>query len=109
MTTRREALLTLGALALIPACGSSPPAGSPDTGPDGCRATSISDNHDHALVVPMADVTAGTPRTYSIAGTAGHSHDVTLTAADFTVLAAGSVIVTSTVAEGHQHTVTIRC
>jgi hypothetical protein len=57
----------------------------------------------------MADVEAGTPRTYDISGTAGHSHTVSLSAADFSVLeTTGSLIVTASTAEGHDHMVTIR-
>lgn len=116
MTTRREMLLTFGALALVPACSSS--SGGTDAGPraDGggraCASTTstISSNHGHELTVPGADVAAGTSQTYDIQGTSGHAHSVTLGAADFTVLrSAGSVIVASTAGGGHMHMVTVRC
>ncbi len=109
MTTRREALVALGALALIPACGTSSPAAPTDTGPAGCRGT-ISSNHGHTLTVPRADVDAGTARDYDIRGSAGHTHTVSLSAADFTLLqTTGSVIVTSSSGAGHDHMVTVNC
>lgn len=116
MTTRREMLSTLAALAFFPACSSS--GGGTDAGPrsDGggssCAATTstIGSNHGHELTVPGADVAAGASRTYDIQGSSGHAHSVTLGAADFTVLrTSGSVIVTSTAGSGHTHMVTVRC
>jgi hypothetical protein len=49
-------------------------------------------NHGHALVVSVADVLAGVPKTYDINGGSGHSHEVTLSAADFATLRAGGVV-----------------
>jgi hypothetical protein len=52
----------------------------------------ISNNHNHALEIPMADITAGATKCYNAAGTAGHNHYVTVTAADFTTLKGGGVV-----------------
>jgi hypothetical protein len=109
MTTRREALVALGALALVPSCGTSTPAMPTDGGPPGCPGM-ISSNHGHRLTVPQADVDAGTARDYDIRGSAGHTHTVSLSAADFTLLqTSGSVIVTSSAGGGHEHMVTVNC
>lgn len=109
MTTRREALVALGALALVPSCGSSPAAPADGGGLAGCSDT-IAGNHGHVLTVPQADVDAGTPRDYDIRGSAGHTHTVSLSAADFTLLqTSGSVIVMSSAGGGHDHMVTISC
>ena len=70
----------------------------------------IGANHGHSLVVPIADVEAGAEQTYDIAGSGGHPHFVTLTAAHMSQLAEGrSVTVTSTSGGGHTHSVTVRC
>lgn len=132
-TTRREflhaAVVLGGASALgstlgAAGCSSSPapadaPAPRPDTpvapadsGPFTCGGTTadIAANHGHAITVPLADVTAGTDRTYDITGTSLHMHAVTVTAADFATLATGApVTVTSTTGGGHTHRVTVRC
>lgn len=75
-----------------------------------CRPPMISANHGHALVVSAADVAAHVTKTYSIKGTSGHDHLVTITAAQFTQLGAGqAVTVASTNVAGHTHTVTVTC
>ena len=49
-------------------------------------------------------------RTYSIQGSSGHAHEITLTAADFEALAVdGEVTVTSTSDGSHTHDVTVTC
>ncbi len=48
-----------------------------------------SDPHD--LSVPLADLTAGVEKTYESTGN-GHTHNVTLTAADFEALANGETV-----------------
>ncbi len=51
-----------------------------------------------------------TPRTYDIQGGAVHTHSVTFSAAQLAQLKAGSMVtVTSSVGDGHQHTVTEAC
>lgn len=70
----------------------------------------ISANHGHELVVSEADVLAAADKTYDITGTSMHSHSVTITAAQFGMLAQGtSVMVTSTSGGNHTHTVTVTC
>lgn len=72
--------------------------------------SAISSNHGHSLTVSTADVQSGVERTYTIQGTSGHNHDVTITAANFTTLSSGQTIqVTSTSGNGHTHAVTVSC
>lgn len=52
----------------------------------------ISQNHGHALEIPYDDVIAGVEMTYDASGSAAHCHEVTITAADFAILAGGGTI-----------------
>ena len=68
---------------------------STSTGGVTCAATivaAISANHGHALEIPLADIEAGVEMTYSAQGSAGHCHQVTLTADDFAALQAGGTV-----------------
>jgi hypothetical protein len=91
----------------------------------GAEATAISNNHmqgnetPHTLMtIAAGDISGGGNMTYALemgGGANMHSHDITLTAADFTtLLGGGSVTVTSTPHMGgggnsHMHDVTISC
>jgi hypothetical protein len=83
--------------------------------PASCGAETIANNHGHTLAIPVADLGATTEKVYSIAGTAGHDHTITLTAAQLaTVKGGGTVTVTSTVTDAagfgsHSHDVTVAC
>lgn len=114
---------TAGALLLaIPAyslmdCSSSDdsPNPNPNPNPDNdCLQngtnSSIGANHGHTLTVSIADINAGTQKTYNIQGSAPHPHEVTLTAADFNALSANtSIVKTSTTEDSHSHSVTVSC
>lgn len=77
---------------------------------NGASASSISGNHGHNLIVSSADVNAGVEKTYTIDGSSGHSHSVTVTAANFNTLKSNQQIsVNSTTGNGHMHSVTISC
>jgi hypothetical protein len=83
-----------------------------DAGSAGCAApgVTIGTNHGHVLTVPPADVAAGADQTYDIRGTSGHTHSVTITAANFATLAGGgTVMVTSSNGAAHTHAVTVIC
>lgn len=70
----------------------------------------IAGNHGHVLIIPRADLDATTDKTYSIQGSADHSHDVSFTAAQLADLKAGrTVSVVSTVTMAHQHGITELC
>lgn len=75
-----------------------------------CTPPVISANHGHAVVVPAADVTAAVTKTYSIRGSSGHDHTITITKAQFVALAGGaSITVRSTSGAGHTHDVKVTC
>lgn len=119
-TTRREFLSGLMHGALVPvaiglsasACGDG---GSGEPGGDAgvlCSSTgvSISSNHGHTLEVPLADVAAGTEKTYTLTDNGSHEHTVVVTAAQFAQLASGTeVTARSDVFGAHSHGVTITC
>jgi len=125
--TRKRFLLSLfgsTAAVLLDACGgggggySSPapmptPTPPPPPPPASCGASgsAIAGNHGHVLNFVKTDTDPPTsPKTYDIMGTADHTHSVTLTAAQLDQLHSGAtVVVTSTVAFGHQHDVTVSC
>ncbi len=72
--------------------------------------TTIGGNHGHTVDVTIGDVLAGVEKTYTFTGT--HTHSITVTAAQFTTIAAnGSVMVISTPGgvDDHTHLVTITC
>ena len=77
-------------------------------------AVSIGSNHGHtAPTVPYADINTSTQMTYALgAGSAGHSHNVTVTATDFSNLKSSATpinISTDADGTGHSHTVTFTC
>jgi hypothetical protein len=77
-----------------------------------CGATAISGNHGHSLTIPAADVDSMVSKTYSIAGTAGHDHTITLTPAQLAqIKLMNAVTVTSTIggSPSHTHDVTVNC
>ncbi|MFZ5550424.1 MAG: hypothetical protein ACOZJX_17140 [Pseudomonadota bacterium] len=109
--TRKGFLGALGGGTVVlwlQACGGG---GDDDNGgPVQCGANSITGNHGHALTIPEADLSSATDKVYSIQGSAGHDHTVTLTAAQLAMLRAGqSVDVTSSTGASHNHVVTARC
>ena len=68
----------------------------------------------HTLVVPLADVTAGTAQNYMLTAggnpqPTGHTHMLPVSAANFTTLKnTGSVTLMSST-DGHSHMVTLTC
>jgi hypothetical protein len=113
--TRRQFLGTAVLGTAVAACGGGDDGGGGGD-PKDClvngTSTLISSNHGHAVTVSMADVMAGVDKTYSIMGSASHTHMVTVTAANFASLMNnpdGSVMVTTTTTNAHMHTVTILC
>ena len=107
-------LVYFGVGAAVAGCGEDPAegTGTPSCSTFGGKATSITANHGHVLAVPVAHF-AGGDHTYTIDGTSGHSHSITLTAAQLAdIMAGSSVQVASTesaVPVVHNHTVTVGC
>ena len=114
-------LIAVPAYTLVNCSSSDDSSDNPDPDPDpngntiaNCldngTVSSISANHGHTLSVSQADVEAGAERMYSIQGSSGHDHMVTLTAAAFTALQGNNnITVNSTNDDGHTHSVTVRC
>ncbi len=86
---------------------------APPTSTASCSANgtvvAIAANHGHVLVVSKADVAAGTQKMYSIQGGSQHDHTVTVTAAQFAMLAANTSVSTVSSATGHTHSITVSC
>lgn len=85
----------------------------------GAEATSIAGNHPMGahtvMTIPTADIDAAQDATYTVelgGGMGGHTHEITITAADFAELSAGNTIsVTSTTGgnNDHTHVIMIAC
>ncbi|MEK6627528.1 MAG: hypothetical protein AABY53_02790 [Bdellovibrionota bacterium] len=75
--------------------------------------TSVGTNHGHsATSIPSADINTAIQQTYTIgAGSAGHTHSVTVAASNFTDLKANTSVNITTTADGtgHTHLITINC
>jgi hypothetical protein len=85
-------------------------AAPPPACSNGATAQSISLNHGHLLTIPKADAVAGVQKVYSIKGTSAHTHNVTITAANFVSLKNRQVVtVTATAGAGHTHVVKVIC
>lgn len=117
--TRKEFCEKLGGgtvLLLFQACGggsdSPAPAPGPAPAPAACGASGgqIAGNHGHVLTIPQVDLDSMVAMTYGIAATAGHNHLVTFTPAQLqTLKGGGTVTVTSTLTDAHDHAVTASC
>src|SRR5688572_21799775 len=82
---------------------------------DDLMATStIDDAHDHTVTIPLSDIVAAMPGSFTFSVVSGHTHTIDLTAADFASLkSGGSVTKTSSVETGaigaHDHDATLTC
>jgi len=110
-------LISLPILSVI-GCGSDDDAAEvtptdPPVASENCEngaVGTISNNHGHSLTVTTAEVEAGVEKTYTIQGTSGHDHSITLSPANFTTLADGEGLdIDSSVGGGHTHIVTVFC
>ncbi len=72
-------------------------------------AAQITCRHGHVLIVTAADLSAGTDKTYSIEGTATHTHMVTVTAVMFDELKQGMTVEIFVPSAVQSHTVFIKC
>jgi hypothetical protein len=98
---------------MSPAPAPMPP---PPPGPvTSCSAITITGNHGHSLVIPVADLNSMVDMTYNIQGTADHNHTITLTPVQLgqikgrmaaTVI---SSIASSMTTSSHSHDVTSNC
>jgi len=102
-----------GVTITISACGgggsSSPTAPSNPTPPLGAgdKAGSISANHGHTVAITAAQLTAAAAVSLQLTVGDGHSHGVTLSAAEVTQIAGSARVSKESSSDtGHSHTVT---
>ena len=99
-------------VAALAGCGGDDGGGSVDAPAAVCTtpAAAIQGNHGHTITVTLTEVNAGVDKMYDITGTSIHSHMVTITAADFVMIKAGTTrMVVSTTGGGHTHPVNVMC
>lgn len=66
--------------------------------------------HTHSFTVPKEDVAAGVEKSYTLSNVNSHTHQVTLSAAQFSELQSNhSISATSTSDSGHTHSITVSC
>lgn len=119
-------LLGIPAISLL-GCSSSDDGGDPNPNPNpdpdpdpdpqaNClengtdTSVASSAGHTHSFTVPKEDVSAGVEKTYVTSNVNAHTHEITITAAQFATLQENnSVTATSTSDSGHTHNVTVSC
>jgi len=85
------------------------PAMDPPEWVTACKA-SFTGKDEHELVIPAADLASTEERTYDVQGIAGHSHQLTISAADFETLRKGGPLTRHTSRlsdDSHMHQVAI--
>ncbi len=93
-----------------PAPAPTPGAPPPPPPPTNCTGLVFSANHGHILTIPAADMNSSVTKTYSVQGTGGHDHQVTLSPGQIAQLRAGGMISVSTTFDaGHAHTMSGGC
>ena len=92
-----------------PAPGAAP-APAPPPPLTNCTGLVFSANHGHILTIPAADLNSSVTKTYSVQGTGGHDHQVTLSPGQLAQLRAGGMVsVGTTFDAGHAHTMSGGC
>jgi hypothetical protein len=115
----------VGVAILVPACGGddddmSGTGGASGTGGNtgagkcesGTVVPEIGSNHGHTLTVPLADVMAGTDKSYMLTTGNNHTHMLDVTAASFSALKASGMVsglVTVADSTGHMHAILLTC
>jgi hypothetical protein len=112
MMNRREfttsaAMAVLGGAAISIGCGgggsSSPSAATP---PQPDIVATVESNHGHAGTITSAQLLAGNAVDLDIQGTSGHTHKVSLSAAEVASIRAGVRVQKQSSGSPHTHTVT---
>jgi hypothetical protein len=110
MTRKQFLLAVAGAVGagFVMACGGDEESDEPCT--NGVAVT-FTDQHGHTINILKSDIDAGVNKTYTTAGTADHTHSVTLTGAQLASLLTGvQVMVTSgSGGDGHTHVIRANC
>ena len=113
MPDRKTFILQLagGGLGLmLGGCGGGGGEDPPVVAAAACGRFDFSANHGHALSLSAADLDSTVARTFSVQGSAPHSHQVTLSPAQLAALKAGlSVVVATSVDATHSHDVSGSC
>lgn len=102
--------LGTGAAWALQACGGGGYSGG-STPTSSCSAA-IGTNHGHTLTITVTDLESAADKIYDIAGSADHTHSVSLTLSQLSSLKSGiSVSVTSTPGgvDNHSHVVNASC
>ena len=118
MATRREFFVEVGKAFPVIAGASYLLSCSSDDSPTGggggqsdliVSTSSVDAGHSHTASIRRDELSSNTDRTLTSSSAGGHTHLVTLTAADFATLRGGmSVTVVSSVDGGHSHRFTFR-
>ena len=87
------AVIAIGALYLA-ACGDS--AVAPSSVSDLSATSTVVNAHSHTVNVPSSDQMKPADTTYTTSSSAGHTHTVTLTAAQLASIAAGGTVTVTT-------------
>jgi hypothetical protein len=85
--------------AVLQACSSSPSEGPSNSCAGTDPLSTVNEGHTHSVCVPTADMTSppATGATYTSSNDGSHTHRITMTAQQLSMVAAGqSVLVTST-------------
>ena len=113
MMTRKQFLKSVAGAAgaaVVVGCGGDSGGGIDAPGMCTTPLTTISANHGHTLTIPFADVTAGVDKAYMLSVDPGHTHMVTITAAQFVMIKAQTAVQSNTtVTNAHMHTITVTC
>lgn len=117
-------LIGIPAVSMLGCSGDDNGNGTPNPNPDpeptakncvenGTNASvATAQSHTHSLTVPKEDVSAGISKIYDLGLSAGHIHQVELSAANFQALKDSpnqSITLTSTLQSDHTHNVTVSC
>lgn len=116
-------LIGIPAVGLVGCSGSDDYGGEPNPDPDpdppssaNCLENGTNSNvatsagHSHSFTVSKEDVSAAEEKTYVLSNVSGHTHEVTISTAQFQTLQGNtSINTTSTSDDGHSHGVTVSC
>src|SRR5947208_419544 len=74
----------------------------------------IQSNHTHSITIPLADITVGAMKDYHNGISGLHTHSLILTAAEFTTLRSGGIVMKNSNNEAgdnmlHNHVVRLTC
>ena len=102
-----HSLLAILATATIAIAGCDSGSNVGPSPPAGAREGVVSNNHGHRAIVEAAQLNANTTITIDMRYQATHNHELVLTPLELASISEnGRVVKTSSITEGHSHTVT---